>query len=90
LTYDWRRPNELACVAFMQTKMEEIGRAMGGSLIWRAPVSPAGAPGAHHEGGTVWAAIPEVRWQPLLATELRWVRQRFRIFEWMRSIEVNQ
>jgi hypothetical protein len=31
----------------MQTKMEEIGRAVGGSLIWRAPVSTAGAPGAH-------------------------------------------
>ena len=32
--------------------MEEIGRAMGASVVWRAPVSPAGAPGAHHEGGT--------------------------------------
>ena len=52
LTYDWRRSNELARVAYMQAKMEEIGRAMGASLVWRAPVSPAGAPGAHHEGGT--------------------------------------
>ena len=52
LTYDWRRPNERARVEFMQKKMEEIGRAMGASLVWRAPVSPAGAPGAHHEGGT--------------------------------------
>jgi len=58
LTYDWRRPNELACVAFMQTKMEEIGRAMGASLVWRAPVSPAGAPGAHHEGGTRMGSDP--------------------------------
>src|SRR4051794_11426805 len=52
VTYDWRRPNERARVEFMQKKMEEIGRAMGGDKIWRAPVSPAGAPGAHHEGGT--------------------------------------
>jgi gluconate 2-dehydrogenase alpha chain len=58
LTYDWRRPNELACIAFMQTKMEEIGRAMGASLVWRAPVSPAGAPGAHHEGGTRMGSDP--------------------------------
>src|SRR6478736_5351610 len=36
LTYDWRRPNELACIAFMQIKMQEIGRAMDASLIWRA------------------------------------------------------
>jgi len=58
LTYDWRRPNELACIAFMQIKMQEIGRAMGASLIWRAPVSPAGAPGAHHEGGTRMGSDP--------------------------------
>jgi gluconate 2-dehydrogenase alpha chain len=52
VTYDWRRPNERARVEFMQKKMEEIGRAMGAHQVWRAPVSPAGAPGAHHEGGT--------------------------------------
>jgi len=52
VTYDWRRPNERARVEFMQKKMEEIGRTMGASVVWRAPVSPAGAPGAHHEGGT--------------------------------------
>ena len=40
-------------------KMEEIGRAMGASLVWRAPVSPAGAPGAHHEGGTRMGSDPE-------------------------------
>jgi gluconate 2-dehydrogenase alpha chain len=51
LTYDWRRPNELKRVAFMQQKMEQIGRAMGATLVWRAPTGP-GAPGAHHEGGT--------------------------------------
>ena len=31
LTYDWRRPNELARVEFMMKKMEEIGRGMGAS-----------------------------------------------------------
>jgi choline dehydrogenase-like flavoprotein len=35
----------------MMTKMEAIGRAMGGNTVWRAPLSP-GMPGAHHEGGT--------------------------------------
>src|SRR5215472_2682423 len=51
LTYDWRRPNELARVEFMMQKMEELGRAMGAAHVWRAPLGP-GAPGAHHEGGT--------------------------------------
>jgi gluconate 2-dehydrogenase alpha chain len=59
LTYDWRRPNEQARVAFMQTKMEEIGRAMGAAVVWRQPVSPAGAPGAHHEGGTRMGSDPK-------------------------------
>jgi gluconate 2-dehydrogenase alpha chain len=51
LTYDWRRPNEVALIEFMMQKMEAIGRAMGGNTVWRAPLS-AGLPGAHHEGGT--------------------------------------
>src|SRR5579872_1751525 len=51
LTYDWRRPNELARVEYLMTKMEGIGRAMGATHVWRAPLGP-GAPGAHHEGGT--------------------------------------
>jgi gluconate 2-dehydrogenase alpha chain len=51
LTYDWRRPNELARIAFLQQKMEELGHAMGASIVWRGPLAP-GAPGAHHEGGT--------------------------------------
>jgi gluconate 2-dehydrogenase alpha chain len=51
LTYDWRRPNEVARVEFMMKKMEELGRAMGANLVWRGPLAP-GAPGAHHEGGT--------------------------------------
>src|SRR5262249_24178248 len=51
LTYDWRRPNELARVEFMMKKMEEIGRTMRAAQVWRAPLGP-GAPGAPHEGGT--------------------------------------
>src|SRR5215469_5456992 len=35
MTYDWRRPNETARVEFMMRKMEEIGGAMGASVIWR-------------------------------------------------------
>src|SRR5581483_3611135 len=58
VTYDWRRPNEKARVAFVQAKLVEIGRAMGGLQVWPAPVSPAGAPGAHHEGGTRMGSSP--------------------------------
>jgi gluconate 2-dehydrogenase alpha chain len=58
LTYDWRRPNELKRVEFMQAKMEEIGRAMGGQQVWRTPVAP-GFPGAHHEGGTRMGSDPK-------------------------------
>jgi gluconate 2-dehydrogenase alpha chain len=58
VTYDWRRPNERARVEFVQKKLMEIGRAMGGPQVWAAPVSPAGAPGAHHEGGTRMGSNP--------------------------------
>jgi gluconate 2-dehydrogenase alpha chain len=58
ITYDWRRPNELARVAFMQQKMEEIGHAMGAPHVWRAPLAP-GLPGAHHEGGTRMGSDPK-------------------------------
>ena len=51
LTYDWRRPNELARIEFLLRKQEEVAAAMGATKIWRAPLG-AGAPGAHHEGGT--------------------------------------
>src|SRR5712671_4016845 len=44
LTYDWRRPNEVARVEFMMKKMEELGRAMGAAQVWRNALSP-GAPG---------------------------------------------
>jgi gluconate 2-dehydrogenase alpha chain len=58
LTYDWRRPNERARAEFIQNKLIEIGRAMGGSLVWTAPFGP-GAPGAHHEGGTRMGSNPK-------------------------------
>ena len=58
LTYDWRRPNELARVEFMMQKMEELGRAMGAAHVWRSPLGP-GAPGAHHEGGTRMGSDPK-------------------------------
>jgi gluconate 2-dehydrogenase alpha chain len=51
LTYDWRRENETARVEFMARKLEELGRAMGATRVWRGRMG-AGAPGAHHEGGT--------------------------------------
>src|SRR5947208_6490011 len=51
LTYDGRRPNELARIEFMLVKLEELAKAMGATRVWRAPLG-AGAPGAHHEGGT--------------------------------------
>lgn len=34
-------------------------RAMNGVQVWPAPVSPAGAPGAHHEGGTRMGSNPD-------------------------------
>jgi gluconate 2-dehydrogenase alpha chain len=58
LTYDWRRPNELARVEFMMRKMEELGHAMRAAHVWRAPLGP-GAPGAHHEGGTRMGSDPK-------------------------------
>ena len=54
MTYDWRRPNERARVEFMQTKMEEIGRAMGATQVWRGAAQPgrAGrAPRGRHPHG---------------------------------------
>ena len=56
LTYDWRRPNERARVEFMQKKMEEIGRAMGASLVWRAPVSPRARRARTTRAAPAWGA----------------------------------
>jgi len=57
LTYNWRRPNELARVEFVLGKLEELGRATGATHVWRSP-SGSGAPGAHHEGGTRMGTDP--------------------------------
>jgi gluconate 2-dehydrogenase alpha chain len=57
MTYDWRRPNELARVEFMARKMEEIGRAMGATKVWRAIPVP-GSPMSHHQGGTRMGSDP--------------------------------
>ena len=57
LTYNWRRPNELARVEFMLGKLEELGRAMGATRVWRSPLG-TGSPGAHHEGGTRMGSDP--------------------------------
>jgi gluconate 2-dehydrogenase alpha chain len=59
VTYDWRRPNERARVAFVQDRLVDIGHAMNAPHVWKAPVSPAGAPGAHHEGGTRMGGDPK-------------------------------
>jgi gluconate 2-dehydrogenase alpha chain len=59
VTYDWRRPSERARVDFVQKKLVEIGQAMGGPHVWPTPASPAGAPGAHHEGGTRMGSDPK-------------------------------
>src|SRR5258706_7411399 len=47
MTYDWRRPNELARAEFMMKKIEEIGRAMGATQVSRAPPRSS-APSGHH------------------------------------------
>src|SRR5215208_6198240 len=58
LTYDWRRPNELKRVEFVAKKMEEIGRAMGATQVWRGNEGP-GTPGGHHTGGTRMGTDPK-------------------------------
>jgi gluconate 2-dehydrogenase alpha chain len=57
VTYDWRRPNELARVEFLVKKLEDLGHAMGASQVWRTPMNSA-MPGAHHEGGTRMGSDP--------------------------------
>jgi gluconate 2-dehydrogenase alpha chain len=42
----------------MLGKLEEIGRAMGASRVWRGQTSP-GSPGAHHQGGTRMGSDPK-------------------------------
>ena len=40
LTYDWRRPNELARVEFMRRRWRRSGAPWVRTQVWRAPVSP--------------------------------------------------
>jgi gluconate 2-dehydrogenase alpha chain len=58
LTYDWRRPNEVARVEFMAGKLEALARTMGAAHVWRL-AGGSGAPGAHHEGGTRMGSDPK-------------------------------
>ena len=58
LTYDWRRPDELKRIEYVTGKLEELGHAMGAAQVWRSPLG-AGAPGAHHEGGTRMGSDPK-------------------------------
>jgi gluconate 2-dehydrogenase alpha chain len=58
LTYDWRRENETARIEFLTHKLEELGRAMGATRVWRGRMGP-GTPGAHHEGGTRMGSDPK-------------------------------
>ena len=57
MTYDWRRPNEVKRMEFVNAKLLEIGRAMGAAHVWRAPSSP-GSPGSHHQGGVRMGSNP--------------------------------
>jgi gluconate 2-dehydrogenase alpha chain len=58
VTYNWKRPNELARIEFLMQKMEVIGRAMGASKVWRGGLGN-GAPGAHHEDGARMGSDPK-------------------------------
>jgi gluconate 2-dehydrogenase alpha chain len=58
MTYDWRRPNEVARIEFINKKLMEIGQAMGAAHVWTAPFGP-GAPGGHHQGGTRMGSNPQ-------------------------------
>jgi gluconate 2-dehydrogenase alpha chain len=46
-----------ARVDFVHRKLEELGRAMGATQVWRAPPSP-GSPISHHQGGTRMGSDP--------------------------------
>ena len=51
LTYDWRRPNEVARVEFMMKKLRRSAAPWARRRCGATPCRP-GMPGAHHEGGT--------------------------------------
>jgi gluconate 2-dehydrogenase alpha chain len=57
LTYDWRRPNELARTQFMLDKMTEMGCATGATHVLPTRDN-TGAPAGHHEGGARMGSNP--------------------------------
>ena len=59
VTYDWRRPNELARVEFLLQKMEGDRPRHGRDAKCGAEPLGSGAPGAHHEGGTRMGSDPK-------------------------------
>jgi gluconate 2-dehydrogenase alpha chain len=58
MTYDWRRPNEVKRLEFINAKIIEIGRAMGAAHVWPSAFSP-GSPGSHHQGGVRMGSNPK-------------------------------
>src|SRR5712692_8532058 len=50
ITHDWRKPSEVAKLQWILDREAEIGRAMGGAVVWNAPM-PGPGPGPHHAGG---------------------------------------
>src|SRR5438034_4013619 len=42
----------------MVRQLEELGRTMGATHVWRSPLGQ-GTPGAHHEGGTRMGSDPK-------------------------------
>src|SRR5207247_5024274 len=57
-TSHWRRHQVRARVELWLGELEARGRAMGATHVWRSPLG-AGAPGAHHEGGTRMGSDPK-------------------------------
>jgi gluconate 2-dehydrogenase alpha chain len=58
VTYNWRRPNELARIEFLTQKLEGIAHAMGATKVWRGNLN-SGAPGSHHQGGARMGSDPK-------------------------------
>ena len=59
LTYDWRRPNELARVEFMQQEAGGAGPRDGRDAWCGVRPRARARPGAHHEGGTRMGSDPK-------------------------------
>jgi gluconate 2-dehydrogenase alpha chain len=57
LTYDWRRPNELARTNYVIERIEEMARASGAAQVLTTR-NNTGAPAGHHQGGARMGANP--------------------------------